>query len=604
MNIFNNQTGKMSPVYLYWVAIVIVSLILFYRLFYLQILHQSEYSLQSDQNRIREVTLQPLRGLIYDRAGKLLVNDYPAFTLYAIPYYLRRNPQIYNKLAAYTGRQTEVLQKIVRRDMLGYFKPVRLLRQVDFKVVSRFEENRMDFPGVDFWVEPIRSYPTEIKAAHLFGYLGEISPDEMKKNARFQKGDIIGKKGLERYYENILHGKPGVKYVEVDVVGREIKTLQNPKQQAPVPGDQLFLTLDYDLQRRAEQLMEGKRGSIIMMDLRDGGILTMVSKPDYSPEDLSGVISLKVWNRLLHDPDHPMYDRSIQSVYPPGSTYKLVLALAALTNHTITPEWSTTCKGYMRFGRRPFKCWKAGGHGRLNMYQAIEQSCNVYFYRLGLKVGIDEWSKFSRLFHFGQKTGIDLPLEMTGNVPDKNYLDKKYGTGKWTQGLMLNLAVGQGDLLVTPLQMLQFVSIVARKGVLYKPHLMYYHVNPLTGVKTYYQPDSTVIGTVPDTAYQMVRKGMYMVVNGIKGTGKAASVPNVIVAGKSGTAQNPHGKSHAWFIGFAPFDSPKVAIVAFVENGGGGGAVAAPKAGVLFRRFFKRLQENSTRQTIAGKINK
>ena len=602
MNKNNLNTKKISPIYTYWFVIITLVLILFARLFYLQIIHKADFRLQSDQNRIREVTIQPLRGLIYDRYGKLLVNNDPAFTLYALPYYFNENPEMYEQMVRYTGSSSEDLKRKVKRDMLGYFKPVRLLREVDFPTVSKFEENKRLFPGVDFWIEPLRSYPSEVKAAHLFGYLGEISAPELEGEykGKFQKGDLIGKKGIEKEYEEVLHGKPGVRYAEVDVVGREIRTLENPKPVDPIPGSDLYLTIDADLQLLAEQIMDGIRGSVIMMDLSDGGILTLVSKPDYSPSDLSGIISPEVWNKLLNDPDHPLYDRSIQSVFPPGSTFKLVTALAALSKESFNPEKKVNCVGYYQFGRRPFKCWNAKGHGSVNLYQAIEQSCNVYFYKLGLDVGIEKWAEYSNLLLFGKQTGIDLPSEESGNLPDKQYLDNQYGEGKWTQGLMLNLSVGQGDLVVTPLQMLQVTSTIAKKGVAYKPHLRLYQIDPISKEKIYFKPDSSMIPTIPDTAYQIVRKGMKMVVHGTHGTAKASSVPNVISAGKTGTAQNPHGKTHAWFVGFAPFDKPKVAIVVFIENGGGGSVVAAPKAGKLLRLFFeKQKDEQKANQIIA-----
>ena len=593
MNNLKYRSGKISPFYLYWITIGIFTIILISRLFSLQVVHQSEYRLQSNQNRIREITVQPLRGQIFDRNGILLVDNDPAFTLYGLPYFLQNNPDRYDSLASYLGRSSENLQEIVKKNMIGYFKPVRLARQLDFSIVSKIEENRGDFLGVDFWVEPIRNYPSSVKSAHLFGYLGEISPSELENDFddTYEKGDIIGKKGIERFYETTLHGKPGVRYAEVDVMGREIRTLEDSKAQNPVPGDNVYLTIDSDLQVRAETLMDTLRGSIIMMDLDDGGILALVSKPDYSPELLSGVIRSQTWNDLINDPGHPMYDRSIQSVFPPGSTFKLVLALAAITNETIDPEWTVNCPGYFRLGRRPFKCWKLGGHGKVNLYEAIEQSCNVYFYRLGLKVGLDQWSNYTRVLGFGKKTGIDLPLEKSGNVPDKTYLDNQYGEGKWTQGLLLNLSVGQGDLVVTPLQMLKLTSIIAKKGVLFQPHLLRYTSNPLTEIFIKPDIDSLIIEEIPDTAYQIIREGMRQVIHGKKGTGKVAAVANIISAGKTGTAQNPHGDDHAWFIGFAPFESPKVAIVVMVENGGGGAVVAGPKAGNLLRLFFKKQKE-------------
>jgi len=600
----NKQSEIFFQIYLYWFVIIIFTVILLYRLFDLQVFHQSEYRLQSEQNRIRKIPIPPLRGLIFDRNGNLLVNNEPAFTLVATPFDLNKNSNLYDKISLFSGIESATLQNIVKNNLVGYFNPVRLLRQVDFSIVSKFEEHRRDFPGVNFLNEPIRSYPSLIKAPHIFGYLGEISLSELENEYKdYKKGVIIGKKGIEKSYERSLQGKPGYRYVEVDALGREVKTLQNPESVEPIPGANLFLTLDLDLQVFAEELMDKNRGSLIIMDLSDGGILTLVSKPDYPPENLSGIISPKIWNELLNDPNHPMYDRSIQSVYPPGSTFKLVLALAAISNNVIEPNYVVNCPGYYRLGRRPFKCWKLDGHGRVNLYEALEQSCNVYFWNLGLKVGLDEWSRYAELLRFGKKTGIDLSLENSGNLPNKDYLDHQYGEGKWTDGLLLNLSVGQGDLVVTSLQMLQLTSIIAKKGVLIKPHLRLYSRNPLNDKMVRYEADSSLIEEIPDTAYQVVREGMRLVVHGKNGTGKTASVPNVTVAGKTGTAQNPHGNSHAWFVGFAPFDSPEVAIIVFVENGGGGSAVAAPIAGKLLRLYFKNQQLKHLNQKLAQKNN-
>jgi len=595
--------GKIPSNYVYGFMIGIATLILIFRLFYLQVLHQSEYRLQSDQNRIREITLKPLRGLIFDRNGKTIVDNNLAFSLYAFPYYLQRNPQLYERLSQFVNETPQTLQKTVKKSPGGYFQPVRLARAVDFTIVSHVEEERLELPGVGFWIEPIRAYLSSASAAHMLGYLGEASPQELEKELPdgYQAGDIVGKKGLEKYYEKALHGTAGVRYVEVDVMGREVRTLENPPEKPPVPGDDLYLDLDLDLQVLAEQLMSDCRGSVIMMDLRDGGILAMVSKPDYPPQLFSGVIPAKVWSELQNDPNDPLYDRTIQSVFPPGSTFKLVLALAALSTHTIDPNWSISCPGYYRYGSRVFKCWKAKGHGRVNLYQAIQQSCNVYFYQLGLKVGIDNWSKYAKLLNFGQKTGIDLPQENSGTVPDRKMLDRLYGKEKWTQALMLNLAVGQGELVVTPLQMLQLAEIIAQKGRFYQPHLLDHTHNPLTGETTYVKVDSSFIDAIPEFAFDRVREGMRMVVQ--SGTGRAATVPNVEVAGKTGTAQNPHGKDHAWFVGFAPFDKPQVAIVVLVENGGGGGGVAAPKAGTLLKLYFSKNAANGTSNLLAQKLN-
>lgn len=588
----NNRhaSSSSSTKLVYWISLTGLTLVLIVRLGYLQILHKTEYRLRSDQNRIREVTLKPLRGLIFDRSGEILVNNSPAFSLHAIPYNLKSNPDLYQRIGQYIGKRPDVLKATVRNNMRGYFLPVRLMREVNISVVTRFEEERMEFPGVDFWVEPVRSYPLNLRAAHVLGYLGEITSKELeeKSGTEYHSGDVIGKRGIEKYYEEYLRGSSGLEYVEVDVVGREVKKLQNPPKKESKPGTNLFLTLDADLQTLAEELMEDSRGSVIMLDLDDGGVLSIVSKPDFEPGVLAGVISPSVWGQLQNDPDHPLYNRSLQSVYPPGSTYKLILVMAAITNNVIKPTWRVYCPGSYRFGRRTFKCWKAKGHGRVNLIEAIEQSCNVYFYQLGLKVGLEEWAKFSRIFLFGKKTNIDFPLENAGLVPDREYFDKRYGEKKWTKGLLVNLSIGQGDLLVTTLQMAQFAGIIAKKGVYYKPHLLKKMQNPIDGTIGEYKSDSLMIEPLPSKAYDIVHEGMFNVVQGKNGTAKSAGVPGIEVAGKTGTAENPHGEDHAWFIGFAPFDNPKVAIVVLVENGGGGGGIAAPKAGKLLRLYFKK----------------
>ncbi len=588
----NNRISSFSSEVklVYWISLIALTVVLIFRLFYLQILHKTDYSLQSDQNRIREVTLKPLRGLIYDRNETLIVNNSPAFSLHAIPYNLQNNPDLYNRIGEYINKTPEMLKTAVRRNMRGYFLPVRLMRQVDISIVTRFEEMRMEFPGVGFWIEPIRSYPSSIHAAHVLGYLGEITSAELKSksNPEYQSGDVIGKIGIESFYDEKLRGKSGLEYVEVDVMGREVKKLKNPVKKESIPGLNLDLTLDVGLQTLAEELMEESRGSIIIQDLEDGGILAMVSKPDFNPGDLAGVISPTVWRNLQNNPDHPFYNRSLQSVYPPGSTYKLVVVMAALTNKVIKPTWVVNCPGSYRFGVRYFKCWKSKGHGRVNLLKAIEQSCNVYFYQLGLKVGLEEWSKFSRIFLFGKKTEIDFPLENSGLVPDREYFDEKYGKKKWTKGLLVNLSIGQGDLLVTTLQMAQFAGIIAKRGIYHKPHLLKSTQNQITQETIVYESNLLTIEELPEEAYDIIHEGMFRVVNGDKGTAKAARISGINVAGKTGTAQNPHGEDHAWFIGFAPRENPRVAMVVLVENGGGGGGIAAPKAGKLFKLYFQK----------------
>ena len=423
----------------------------------------------------------------------------------------------------------------------------------------------------------------------MLGYIGEISVAELENLAGegYKKGDIIGKRGIEAEYDQLLRGKEGVEYVEVDARGRRVRKLTSPKPIPPVPGDNLILSLDTDIQALAERLLRGKRASAVMLNVKDGSVLALVSMPDYDLNDFSGVLTTKIWKKYFENPNHPMYNRAVQSSYPPGSTFKPVIALAGLDSKIITEHFSATCRGFLRYGRRNYYCWYKKGHGTLDLIHGIENSCNVYFYNLGIKVGVDVWADYARRLHFGEKTGIDLPHENSGLVPDRKYLDKKFGKDKWSKGLMLNMAIGQGDLLVTPLQMAQMAMIIANDGLGFRPHLLLGVEHVQTGKKEWVQPDSFRVA-IHKKYFEIVKEGMRLVVNGPTGTGHRARLPEIVVAGKTGTTQNPHGKDHAWFIGFAPFENPEVAVAVMVENGGYGGSVAAPVAHDMLQLYFQK----------------
>jgi len=421
--------------------------------------------------------------------------------------------------------------------------------------------------------------------AHLLGTLGEIDERELGSYPQLEPGDLVGKKALEKTFDDDIRGSKGYRFVKVDAAGRVVGQVSTSKSTRPQPGKHLYLTIDLRMQAYADSLMRDKRGALIAIDTRDGGVLTLLSKPDYDVSKLSGVISSNIWDNLLNDPYHPLYDRACQSGYPPGSAYKLVAAIAALNDNIITPARKSTCPGYFVIGRKTVRCWKAGGHGTLDLIGAIKNSCNVYFYQLGLLIGLDTWNKYSILFHFGQKTGIELTNENSGLVPSVDYYNKVYGEDKWTKGMLANLAIGQGELLVTPLQMVQFVSILANRGVLHQPHLGGKLVDPITREEEKISFKTTKIEGIKSSVYQVILEGMRQVVDGGTG-GMSRLYGGISSAGKTGTAQNPHGKDHAWFIGFAPYESPEIAICVLVENGGSGGGVAAPIAGAYLKKYF------------------
>lgn len=598
-----NRFFSVPKKYLYYAFTGILFLVLVGRLSYLQIVSGQRYFLLSQKNHIREVTLEPLRGQIFDRDGRVLVGNYPAYTVYVTPYEMKKVPDLTSRLSRILEMSPSDIQKYVRNRQNGWFRPVRLKRQINFKEMSLLEENRPELPGVGVWVEPRRIYPSPARASHVLGYIGEISLAELEYLGAkgYKKGDIIGKRGVEAEYDQLLRGKEGVEYVEVDARGRRVRKLTSPKPIPPVPGDNLVLTLDADLQALAEHRLEGHRGSAVLLDVKTGAVLTLASMPDYNLNDFSGVLTTKIWKKYFDNPQHPMYNRAVQSSYPPGSTFKPVIALAGLDSKIITEHFTATCRGFLRYGRRNYYCWYKKGHGTLDLIHGIENSCNVYFYNLGIKVGVDVWADYARRLHFGEKTGIDLPHENQGLVPDRAYLDKKFGKDKWSKGLMLNMAIGQGDLLVTPLQMAQLAMIIANDGRGFRPHLLLAVEHVQTGRKEWVQPDSFRVKILPKY-FDIVKEGMRLVVNGPTGTGHRARLPDVVVAGKTGTTQNPHGKDHAWFIGFAPFDHPEVAVAVMVENGGYGGSVAAPIAHDLLQLYFQK--KNRTGGRLAAVLNK
>lgn len=574
--------------YLYSFFLIVLFLILIARFFYLQIYKRAQYFRASEKNRIREEVIEPTRGLICDRNGEVLVDNHPSYSVYAIPFEVNEADSVLELAGQILNMKTTEINTIIERGRTGLFTPVKLKRQIDFEMLTNIEEQRLDLPGIVYQIEPKRYYPSGVCAPHIFGYLGEINKQELNQveYEGFRLGDIVGKKGLEKYYEKELRGLRGYQYIEVDALGREIRKLKDRPEILPLPGKNLHLTMDADLQRLLEANMDTLRGGAVVVDCTNGAVLALVSKPNYDPEIFTKPISPEIWQNLVNDPDKPLYDRMVQSLYPPGSAFKVVLAAAAVELGKIQPDWKSFCPGYTWLGNRRYDCWNLRGHGELDLLEAIEQSCNVYFYKLGLKVGLDNLAKFSQIFLFGKSTDIDLIAEKSGLVPDRDYLDQKYGKDRWSKGLILNLAIGQGDLLVTPLQMGRLAMIIANEGVYYPLRLLNYLEDPIDGTRTRASIDSNKITGVSQETFKILKQGMIRVSHGEHGTGRAAAYRDITVAGKTGTAENPHGEDHAWFIGFAPADNPKIAFCIFVENGGSGGKVAAPIARLIIKNYF------------------
>jgi penicillin-binding protein 2 len=579
MNELSRQQRKARQL-VFNTAVILLFLILYIGFFRIQVAGSEKYYEISLDNSVRQLTQYPVRGTIRDVNGQILVDDRPSFFVSVIPRQL--TSKTVDTLASIILEDPQLIRDKIRGR--NTYRPVIIKKDLEYYIIAELEERRLDLPGVLVEVESKRYYPDGVYSPHIFGYVGEVDRTEAENNTDLEAGELIGKKGLEREYDNSLRGTKGVYFASVDAEGRDLGMINPDRNIEAISGTDLYLTLDYNYQQFAESLMVDKRGAIVALDPRNGRVIAFVSKPDYDPRLLTGKITEEVWSKLQGDTAHPLYSRGIQSVYPPGSTYKIVAAIAALQEGIITPNWTAYCPGWFKLGRKTIHCWNAKGHGKIKLREAIIGSCNVFFYQLGLKIGIETWAKYSKLFLFGEKTGIDLPNESRGLVPTYDYYIKKYGPNGWTKGNLANLAIGQGELLTTPLQMAQLAMFIANRGVVHRPHIAHYLYDKNNNERLFFPTETNYIQGISEEVYDLIREAMRDVV--LKGTGWTGRVPGIEVAGKTGTAQNPHGDDHAWFIAFAPYEDPVIALAVIVENGGGGSAVAAPIASKCMEKFF------------------
>ncbi len=568
----------------------LIFIVLILRLYNLQISHYRKFVGMAESNRVRVVPIEAPRGIIYDRNSRIIADNKFQYNINIIPFELRSSQKTYQYLSELLGLQVKDIRHRVQKNWRGRFLPAKVAEDIDFQTLTKLEEHKLELPGVLYSLAPLRSFPAKTNLSHVIGYLREIDRHALEriKHSGYRLGDLIGWKGVERRYESILRGKTGYRYVQVNAHGQAVSSYTEKTQKLPEPGNDLYLTIDLDLQQYIETLMQDTQGVAIVLNPDNGEIISFISKPDYSPNLFSGIIDADVWNQLRNNPVRPLYNRVTQGLYPPGSTFKLITAMVAIEDGYIDTTWTVRCVGRYRLGRRSFHCWKSSGHGKVDIHSAIAQSCNVFFYHLIRRIDIDLWAKTARTFYFGSSSEIDLPNDARGVVPDRNYMDNKYGTGQWTEGNKLNLVIGQGDLLVTPIQMARFISIIATNGKVTQPHLgLKYYDKKVNNFKYFSTQKDSVKIFSPDT-WRIVQNGMYSVVNDKDGTGKAAHIKGTQIFGKTGTAQNPHGKSHAWFIGYADYNPGKIAVVILIEHGGGGGETAAPIAGKIFKYYQKQ----------------
>lgn len=581
-----DQVSKTSRGWILTGTLIAAIILILARLVYLQVFQYRYYFQMSEENRIRVLPRPAVRGKIVDREGRLLASDRPAYTVSIIPSEVSKLEYLAGELAPLLEMDQKAIMRKVADRRTRKYEPVAIRRDLSFPSVCIIEESNELFPGVIYQLDQTRTYYYGKSVSHLMGYTGEVDDREAREQ-QYRIGAIIGRAGVERQYDRSLRGIDGIDYLEVSATGRIIGPLEDRPNKDPVLGDELALTIDMDLQQVVDSLFgDTLSGAAVFLDPKTGEILAMASKPTYDPNLFAGFVSRAEYQSLAGDERLPLFDRTIKGLYPPGSTAKLLTAGAALEEGLITPETHfVACRGGYQYGNRFFKCWEKRGHGSLGLLGAIQHSCDTYFYQLGLKLGLDKWSEYAKACGFNQATGIDIPGEKAGMVPDEKWYEKTYGKYNWNKSVMLNLAIGQGEFTITPLELAQFYAGIVNHGVVMKPHVMRYLRTP-KGETNYYHPEIARALPFSEETLEVLKEGLFLVVQ--SGTAARSRIPEVTMGGKTGTAQNPHGNDHSWFVGYAPALEPQILGCVIVENAGHGSTVAAPYVKAVFTRFFQK----------------
>lgn len=570
-------------------AMVIVVVIFVARLFYLQIVNK-EYKQLANANVLRQVTVFPARGLVFDRNGKLIIDNQKEYDLWVIPGQVKELDTL--GFCDLLGISDTTFRETLRKaSQYSRYKPSLFVKGISVEKYATVQEELYLFPGFYGQVRTVRAYPFH-SAAHTLGYISEVTPRQIEQsNGYYRQGDYVGTGGIEQRYEKVLRGEKGTRFVLVDVHNREQGSFNEGKfDTAAIPGFNMISSLDITLQTYGEQLMKGKVGSIVAIEPATGEVLAMVSSPSYDPSLLTGQDRGKNFRKLLIDSLNPLFNRPIKAAYPPGSTYKPTLALIGLQEGSIHEFSTYNCPGAYYVGSLRVGCHHSGFVPGVS--NAIQHSCNSYFCNYfrrtidhdstkNVAQGLDNWKAALATFGIGVKTGIDLPNEGYGFVPGSAYYNKIYGEGSWNSVGVVSLGIGQGELGETPLQMANVIAAIANKGYWFNPHL----------VKKIIDDDSTLSKTiirhtvpVDPEYFDLVIKSMELVVEA--GTGTVAQIPGVTMAGKTGTAENPHGKDHSLFVCYAPVEHPAIAIAVIVENAGFGATYGAPIASLMVEKYL------------------
>jgi penicillin-binding protein 2 len=551
------------------------------RLFELQVLDRQDWTDRSRQNSVRSIELPAHRGLLLDRKGRVLAENRPSWAVFGVPAVLSRDSLMVEQVAAVCEADPGQIRRRIEQAGRWSQKPLRLVSDISFDQRVWLAEHRLELPSIEMGQDMRRGYPVNL-APHGLGYLGEISDAELLAG-RFpgvDAGERVGKKGLELQYDTFLRGRKGLRFEAVDARGRLQGPAHNMPDIPPLDGQDLRLSLDADLQTLGESLLAGQSGCVLLMDARTGGLLVAVSSPGMELAHFSGRMPPEAWALLSDGHTRPLLNRYLQGTYPPGSLFKLAVAAYALDHAIVDENFTVSCGGSITVGQRTQKCWNTSGHGPMNMRQAIQHSCDVWFYRLGLKLTPDDIAAAAAAFGLHQPTGVDLPGEKSGLVPDTQWYERNREGRGWSLGVMLNLSIGQGELLMTPLQLLQYAGLVANRGRCTVPHLLEARVDRHTGLET---PADWPVRQVQlsDRAWRMLGEAAEAVV-GPGGTAGSLRRETYRSAGKTGTAENPHGEAHSLYMGWMPLPEPRVVAVVLVENAGHGSEVAAPIAFSLF----------------------
>jgi penicillin-binding protein 2 len=546
-------------------------------------LHGPEYRELADNNRLRRFPIRAPRGVVYDRDGRALAENVPSYNLLLEP----DASNDLQKSLAFAAAILETDPGQLHRLLVAHrrerpVEPALVAENLTLAQVARFELAALEHPEFEVDVQQLRLYRHREQTAHVLGYLAEAGPQDLA-TGRYQRGDMIGRRGIESQFEAALRGEDGERVVVVDSRGRAVDEF--PAKQ-PRQGSGLKLAIDLDLQQTAQRLLQDKVGAVVALDPRNGAILAMTSSPSYDPNLFARRLRPDDWMRLITDPNHPLQNRALQNTQPPGSTFKPLMALAGLSAHVIDTNTTFYCSGAATFYGRARRCWRRQGHGAVNLRAAIKNSCDVYFYNVGQRLGITRIARYARLLGLGQLSGIDIPGEKAGLVPDEAW-SRRVRKIPWYPGETISVAIGQGPILTTPLQLAVMMAAIANGGQLETPHMV-----------ERIAPARTVEGIDP-AAWQVVREGLRAVVD--SGTGHAAYVPGLSIAGKTGTAQviAQHTwtraediayaqRDHAWFVSFAPVENPQLVVIVFIEHGGHGSSAAAPVAKGIYEELLKK----------------